>query len=127
MLLTFCLNLPAILLGGSKGFFSAPNLIIYTLMPISLSIASAVMPDFVYDLRVIGCLLVPSRDTDLTVRNTQVLKHMVSYTYPAGIIGMMIGWTQMLRQFKDLSVLALGFLPHFQDTCSTIFRRNLLY
>ena len=97
MLLTFCLILPAIVLGGSKGFFNAPSLIICTLVPISLSIASTGMSDLAHALRTLRCLLVPQRDTDLTVRNTQVLRHMILYTYAAGIIGMMIGWIQMLR------------------------------
>ena len=55
------------------------------------------MSDLAHALRALPRLLVFPRDTDLTVHNTQVLRHMISYTYAAGIIGMMIGWIQMLR------------------------------
>lgn len=109
MLLAFCLILPAIVLDGGYGFFNVPSLVICIFLPISLTIASAGGSDLGHALRALRCLLVSPRKADLTARNSQVLRHMISYAYAACVIGMLIGWIQMLKQFKDLSLVALGF------------------
>lgn len=104
-----CLILCAIVLGGGNAFFNVPSLVICIFLPIGLSMASAGTSDLGHALRALRCLLLSRLECDLTVRNSQVLRHMISYAYAAGVIGALIGWIQMLRELKDISGLALGF------------------
>lgn len=108
MLLVFCLVAFAIVLGDGGTFFNIPSLVICIGLPIGLSMASSGAADTAAALRSLRCLLILPRAADVTVRNSQVLRHMVSYSYAAGIIGAMIGWIQLLRQVEELSNIHLG-------------------
>lgn len=108
MLLVLCLILPAALFSGASGFLNVPSLVICLLMPIALSMASAGVSDLGHALRALRCLIGSPQEPDLTVRDSDVLRHMISYAYTAGVIGAMIGWIQMLRRFDDLSALPVG-------------------
>ncbi len=106
-LIPFCLILCAIILGGSNNkFFDIPSLFICIGMPIGLSIASAGASDLGRALLALRSLFAPPRESDLTVRNAQVLRQMIAYAYTAGVIGSMIGWIQILWQFDSISPIA---------------------
>lgn len=109
MLLVFCLIACAVAAGGDLCFLNVPSLVICIGMPIGLAMASAGASDLGRSLRALRCLLVSPRGSDRTARNAQVLRHMISYAYAAGVIGTMIGWVQILRQATDLLAAAPGF------------------
>ncbi len=108
MFLVFGLIMLAIALGGGNGFFNVPSLVICIGLPIGLSLASAGAGDTRNALRALRSLLVLPPPADITVRNSQVLRHMISYAYAAGVIGTMLGWIQMLRHIKEPSIVPLG-------------------
>jgi flagellar motor component MotA len=101
MFLVFGLIRLAIALGVGNGFFNVPSLVICIGLPIGLSLASAGAGDTRNALRALRSLLVLPPPADITVRNSQVLRHMISYAYAAGVIGTMLGWIQMLRHIKE--------------------------
>jgi|GEM_PF-3495294 len=103
----FCLVVPAIFLGGGSGFFNVPSVVICALLPISLALASAGASDVGRALRALRCLLVAPREADLTPRNAQVLRHMISYAYAAGVVGALIGLIQALSPFGGSSTLPM--------------------
>ncbi len=117
MLGVFCLIFPAIMLGGSGGFFSLPALAICVFLPFCLALSSAGAKDFWRAFRSPRALFFSPKSEDFTARNVQVLKHMISYTYAAGVIGAFIGWIQMFAQFQAFSSSAAWFasslLPFF--------------
>jgi len=109
MLLVFGLIMPAILLGGdSAGFINVPSIVICIGMPIGLSIASAGVTDLGRALRALRSLFVSAQEADLTARNSEVLRHMISHAYAAGVIGTMIGWIQMLFAVVEWDHLILS-------------------
>jgi len=103
MLGAFCLIIVAIVLGDSEGFFNVPSLVVCIFLPIGLTIASAGHSDLGRAVLSLRCLFGSPPESDLTVRNAQVLRHMISYAYAAGVIGSMIGWIQFLRQLDGTS------------------------
>lgn len=121
MMLVFCLVAFAVILGDSEAvFINVPSLIICIGLPIGLSLASSSVTDTVGALRSLRCLVISPKPGDITSRNAQVLRHMVSYSYAAGIIGAMIGGIQVLRQIDGLAnihvALSLSLLTLFYST-----------
>lgn len=109
MLLVFCLVAFAIVLGDDGAFLNVPSLVICIGLPIGLSMASSSAADTAAALRSLRCLLISPRAADVTIRNSQVLRHMVSYSYAAGIMGAMIGWIQLLRRVEETPNVYCGF------------------
>ena len=108
MVLVVCLITPAIFLGGGEGFLNIPSVLICIGLPIGLCITSAGVSDVVRALRALRCLVVAPRESDLTARNAQVLGHMITYAYAAGVIGTMIGWIQILQSDTAPDRLPIG-------------------
>ncbi len=109
MLGVFCLIFPAIALGGGSSFFSVPALVICVFLPFCLAFSSAGAKDFWRAFRSPRALFFSPKSEDFTARNVQVLKHMISYTYAAGVIGAFFGWIQMFAQFQAFSSSAAFF------------------
>jgi flagellar motor component MotA len=107
MVVVVGLIVPAIWLGGG-GFWNVPSLILCICLPIGLGLASAGWSDLWRAVGSLRHLFTRPKDSDLSIRNVRVLRHMITYAYAAGVIGTAIGWIQSLSHFSGTSYIPAG-------------------